>query len=102
MKTALMAMNEIDKIKKQILPIVKRNKIRRAGIFGSFATGSFTNTSDVDILVELGNNISLLDFVRIKLDLEDSLQRKVDLVEYKAIKPRLRKQILEEEIRIYG
>lgn len=95
-------MNEIDKIKKQILPIVKRNKIRRAGIFGSFATGSFTNTSDVDILVELGNNISLLDFVRIKLDLEDSLQRKVDLVEYKAIKPRLRKQILEEEIRIYG
>jgi|SRR5690554_5929614 len=97
-----MAMNEIDKIKKQILPIVKRNKIRRAGIFGSFATGSFTNTSDVDILVELGNNISLLDFVRIKLDLEDSLQRKVDLVEYKAIKPRLRKQILEEEIRIYG
>ena len=97
-----MAMNEIDKIKKQVLPIVKRNKIRRAGIFGSFATGSFTNTSDVDILVELGNNISLLDFVRIKLDLEDSLQRKVDLVEYKAIKPRLRKQILEEEIRIYG
>jgi predicted nucleotidyltransferase len=95
-------MNEIDKIKKQVLPIVKRNKIRRAGIFGSFATGSFTNTSDVDILVELGNNISLLDFVRIKLDLEDSLQRKVDLVEYKAIKPRLRKQILEEEIRIYG
>ncbi len=102
MKTALVAMNEIDKIKKQVLPIVKRNKIRRAGIFGSFATGSFTNTSDVDILVELGNNISLLDFVRIKLDLEDSLQRKVDLVEYKAIKPRLRKQILEEEIRIYG
>ncbi len=81
---------------------MERNKIKRAGIFGSFATGLYSGASDVDILVELGNNISLLDFVRIKLDLEDSLQRKVDLVEYNAIKPRLRKQILEEEIRIYG
>ncbi len=95
-------MNELENIKKLVIPIMERNKIKRAGIFGSFATGSYSGTSDVDILVELGNNISLLDFVRIKLDLEDSLQRKVDLVEYSAIKPRLRKQILEEEIRIYG
>ena len=95
-------MNEIENIKRQIIPVVKRNNIKRAGIFGSFVTGAFTDTSDVDILVELDNNTSLLDFVRIKFDLEDSLQRKVDLVEYKAIKPRLRMQILEEEIRIYG
>ncbi|MDO5524352.1 MAG: nucleotidyltransferase domain-containing protein, partial [Bacteroidia bacterium] len=71
-------MNEIENIKELVIPIVKRNKIKKAGIFGSFATGAATETSDVDILVEVGNNISLLDFVKIKFDMEDSLQRKVD------------------------
>jgi predicted nucleotidyltransferase len=52
--------------------------------------------------VELEEDISLLEFVGIKLELEDLLRRKVDLVEYQAIKPRLKNQILSEEIRIYG
>ena len=95
-------MNEIDEIKQRIIPIVKRHNVKKAGIFGSLAKGAFTDESDVDILVELDKRISLLDFVRIKLDLEDTLRRKVDLVEYKAIKPRLKDQILSEELRIYG
>ena len=66
------------------------------------STGEFTRKSDVDILVELGKDISLLEFVGIKDELEDSLGRSVDLVEYQAIKPRLRSRILSEEIRIYG
>ena len=66
------------------------------------STGEFTRKSDVDILVELGKDISLLEFVGIKYELEDSLGRSVDLVEYQAIKPRLRSRILSEEIRIYG
>lgn len=95
-------MNDIDEIKQRIIPIVKRHNVKKAGIFGSLAKGAFTDESDVDILVELDKRISLLDFVRIKLDLEDTLRRKVDLVEYKAIKPRLKDQILSEELRIYG
>jgi len=50
----------------------------------------------------LGNQISLLEFVGIKYELEDLLGRKVDLVEYQAVKPRLKDKILAEEIRIYG
>ena len=37
-----------------------------------------------------------------KLELEDLLGQKVDLVEYAAIKPGLRERILGEEIKIYG
>lgn len=95
-------MHPIDDIKNKIIPVVKRHKIKKAGIFGSFAKGVMTEASDVDILVELDNSLSLLDFVRIKFDFEDALNRKVDLVEYKAIKPRLREQILAEELRVYG
>ena len=93
---------KIEEIKEKVVPILIRHKIRRAGIFGSIAKGNDTLQSDIDILVELGNKISLLDFVGIKYELEDLLGRTVDLVEYQAVKPRLRKKIMSEEIRIYG
>ena len=64
------------------------------------ANGTFNDESDIDILVELDDELSLLDFVRIELDLEDSLRKKVDLVEYKSFKPRLRNRILSEEVRV--
>ncbi len=93
---------KITKIQQIILPILQKHHITKAGIFGSFAKAEVNEDSDVDILVELGTEISLLDFVGIKLELEDMLQREVDLVEYQSLKPALREQILNEEIRIYG
>ncbi|MBK8704498.1 MAG: nucleotidyltransferase family protein [Saprospiraceae bacterium] len=93
---------KIEEIKAVIVPILTRHRIKRAGIFGSVAKGNATSQSDIDILVELGSEISLLDFVGIKYELEDHLGRKVDLVEYQAIKPRLKNRIMSEEIRIYG
>ena len=95
-------MTQLQTIKSKILPILHKHDIKRAGIFGSMATGNVTPDSDVDILVELGTPISLLDFVGIKLELEDALEKKVDLVEYEALKIGLKENILNEEIRIYG
>ena len=89
----------IEKIKHIIIPILKKYGINRAGIFGR---NTNSEKSDVDILVELKPEFSLFDFVRIKLELEDVLHKKVDLVEYKSLKPRLKERILAEEIRIYG
>lgn len=93
---------KIEEIKDMIVPVLIRHQIKRAGIFGSVAKGKATSKSDIDILVELGNKISLLEFVGIKYELEDLLGRKVDLVEYEAVKPRLKNRIMSEEIRIYG
>lgn len=95
-------MGTIDSIKESILPILIKYGVSRAGLFGSYVTNQYTEDSDIDILVQLSKKISLLEFVRIKLDLEDKLNRKVDLVEYQAIKPRLKDRILSEEVRIYG
>ena len=86
--------------KEKIIKILKENKIKRAGIFGSYARGEQTKNSDIDILVEFNKNVSLFDIVGIKLELEDNLGRKVDLVEYKIIKPRMKEQILNEEVKI--
>ena len=54
------------------------------------------------MLVELTTSIGLLQFIRIKHDLEDVLQRKVDLVEFRAIKPSLQKLIINQSVPIYG
>lgn len=90
----------IDEIKKKITPILNKYGIKKAGIFGSVVRGEAKKGSDVDILVEIKEDISLLDFVKIKLELEDVLGRRVDLVEYSTIKPIIREQILSEEVAI--
>jgi len=88
----------IREIEQKILPILQCHGVKRAGLFGSCVRGEVKEDSDIDILVEIEEDISLLDFVGIKLELEEALGRKVDLVEYNTIKPLLRKRILDEQV----
>ena len=92
--------SDIDGIKRKILPILKRHNIRRVSLFGSVVRGDAGEDSDVDILVQIDEDISLLDFIGIKLEIEEALGRKVDLVEHSAIKPLLREKILSELVEI--
>lgn len=85
-----------------IKTILKQNKVKKAGLFGSYSTNTQVQDSDIDILVELSDNFSLFDFIGLKQELEDNLNKKIDLVEYKAIKKVLRDSILQSEIRILG
>lgn len=64
-------------------------------LFGSSVRGEMREDSDSDILVEIENTVSLPDFVGIKLELEEALRRKVDLVEYCTIKPFLKARIIK-------
>jgi len=90
---------EIADIKKKIKPILKRHDIKKAAVFGSYARGDQKKKSDVDILVQYRkNDKSLFDFVGLKLDLEKRLNKKVDLVEYSTIRPRIKDRILKEQV----
>ncbi len=91
---------DIDKIAKSIIPVLKKNRASRAALFGSVVTGTFDDDSDIDILVELDDSLSLLDYIGIILELEEKLGRKVDLVEYDSIKPSLKKEIERTAVRI--
>ena len=82
-----------NKIKK----ILIAKGIKRAGIFGSYARNEQKKNSDIDILIETPNNFSLFDFVGLKQELEKVLKKKVDLVDYRIIKERLKERILNEE-----
>ncbi len=85
-------------IQEKTLPILRSYGVLRAGLFGSAARGDMTADSDVDILIDLKKETSLLEFVAIKQSLEEALGKNVDLVEYAAIKPRLRENILSHHI----
>ncbi|MEE8183073.1 MAG: nucleotidyltransferase family protein [Thermoplasmata archaeon] len=73
-----------------------RFKVRKIGIFGSFARGEQEATSDIDILVDFREPVSLIDFVALERHLSEILGRKVDLVMKSALKPRIGKHILRE------
>lgn len=89
----------LNKIKPKIIQVLKKNNIKKAGIFGSYARGEEKKNSDVDILVEPPKGIGF-GFVGIQFELEDALKRKVDLVSYNGISPYLKARILKQEVRI--
>jgi predicted nucleotidyltransferase len=93
-------MASIEQLKPKIVKILRKNEVAKAGIFGSYARGEAKKNSDLDILVELDKKVNLLDYIRIKHELEDEIGKSVDLVEYATIKPLIRDQILAEEVRI--
>ncbi len=93
--------NRLMDFKKKVVPILKRNKGVKAGVFGSFARGEAKKDSDIDILIEVkAKKFSLLDLVGLELELKEKLKRKVDLVEYSTIHPLLKERILQEEVPI--
>ena len=77
--------------------------VYKAYLFGSYVRGEAGDDSDVDILVELdySKRIGLL-FVQMKLDLEDLLQKEVDLVSANGVSKYLKPVIDREKELIYA
>ena len=62
--------------------------VKRAWVFGSFARFEETPESDLDLLVDYDtSNLSLLQIIRYKLDLEKIIGREVDLIQNGSLKP---------------
>lgn len=81
-----------------IVPILTRYGVVKAAFFGSLVDGTFQEgKSDVDILVLPPRGMSLLDFIGLKQDIEDTIRRDVDLVSYNGISPYLKDSILSKE-----
>jgi len=73
----------------------------KIGIFGSVARSEDTANSDIDILYQLKNAVGLFNLVRMKNDLEEKLNAKVDLVSEKYVHPKLKPHIMNDLIIIY-
>ena len=76
--------------------ILKKYKIKRLGLFGSFLKGTNKKNSDIDLLVEFNEVIDLFEFVHIIRQLKKIFKAKVDLVTPDALKPYIKDKILKE------
>ena len=87
----------LDFDKKLLESICSKWNIVELAVFGSVLRQDFNEKSDVDVLVKFdtGSDVSLLDIVEIKSELESLFGRDVDILELQAVKnPFRRKNIL--------
>jgi len=91
---------ELERLRERVAPILRRLGVRRASVFGSLARGEGNEESDVDLLVELEPGRSLLDLAELKVELEEVLGRRVDVITYDSLHPLLRERVLREQRRI--
>ena len=98
-----MLSNELNTSLKKIIPkmirVLKKYNIKRAGVFGSYARRKPKKNSDIDIIIEPPKNMGI-EFVKLNYDLEDILKKKVDLITYKGVNPRIKRYILNDEVKV--
>ena len=82
--------------REEILAIAARRGASNLAVFGSVARGDASDSSDVDILVDLEAGRSLLDLGGLLMDLRESLGREVDVVTRAGLRPRIRDRVLAE------
>ena len=92
--------------KSQILSILRENyeelskkfKVKKIGIFGSIVKDLETKDSDIDILVDFFEPITIFTFIDLEDFLTLKLDRQVDLVSEKGLKHVLKTIILKEVV----
>jgi predicted nucleotidyltransferase len=92
----------IEEIKEKITPLLIKHGVVRSAIFGSVARGEATASSDIDVLVETKKPVGYFSLIRMKLDLENILRKRVDLLTYGAVNRRLNKYIKKDQVEIYA
>jgi len=84
--------------REQILAAAERHGALSIRVFGSVAEGTASETSDIDFLVEMSDDSTLFDRAALVVELRRLLGRDVDVVTEKALKPRIRSQVVREAV----
>lgn len=84
--------------REEILHLAAQHGASNVRIFGSVAKGEEREDSDVDFLVDMNSDRSLLDRIGLIQDLEDLLGRKVDVATVKGLREYFRERILSQAI----
>ncbi len=88
----------LDDKREQILRLAEQRGARNVRVFGSFARGDADENSDVDFLVDLEEGRSLFDLGGLLMDIQELLQREVDVVTENSLHWYIRDRVLEEAV----
>lgn len=87
-------------IRKHNQELMQRYKVKVVGIFGSFVHGKQKKGSDLDLLAEFVQPISLFELVGAEIYLSEILKMKVDLIPKEDLRPELKDSILKEAVNL--
>ena len=90
----------IDEIKAIVSRLAKQYGAERVYLFGSYARGDMTNSSDIDLRIDKGS-IRGFQLGGLLLDLEDSLGVPVDLVPTSSLDRHFLDSIRKDEVLLY-
>jgi predicted nucleotidyltransferase len=93
-------MQDLERYKEMIIPVLKRYAIKQAAIFGSLAKGTMTRHSDIDLLIEPGLEFTLFSMLQLEEEISQITNRKTDIVEYKALKASIKNEVMQTAITI--
>lgn len=71
----------LDKIKEKTRPIFIDYPVRKAILFGSYAKGKETSSSDIDLFIDTNGELKGLDFVGLLEILVNTLEKDIDLID---------------------
>jgi predicted nucleotidyltransferase len=95
-------MTEAERIMGEIrsnMPYLREQyNVKSLGVFGSHVRGEQKERSDLDILVEFEEPVTLLEFMALERRLNELTGKKVDLVMKTALKPKIGERILDEVV----
>ena len=94
-------LSEIEKIISQYKKELRKNfQVKQIGIFGSYLHNKQTEVSDIDILVDFGENADLFHLIGLGLFLEEKLGKKVDIVPKRALRKEIKESVLKEAVTV--
>ena len=71
----------VEQIKEKMIPILRNYPVKKAILFGSFAKGEATSTSDIDLYIDTNGKLRGLDFVGLLEILVDTVGIDIDLID---------------------
>ncbi len=102
----------VEEISKRIMPVAMKYQLPAVYLFGSYARGTATEDSDIDLLVDTtGTNLrGLLALGALYCDLEEALEKKIDLITVSSLEQELRlpseqdfrNTVLKERVELYA
>ena len=92
----------LQEIKSIIKPIAKKYGVGRVYLFGSYARGDITESSDVDLRIDKGSLKGMFALCELYTEIEEALQLKVDVLTTGSLDDNFLRKIQEEEVLVYA
>lgn len=91
---------EKERIIEKIRAYLISKNIKKASLFGSFIREDFKEKSDIDILIEPYDGMTLFDLIRLQNGLKRKIKRRIDLCEYDGLRPIISEEIIKSSLQI--